>query len=294
MRINSRIALISICFLTLTGCVSQSTYEQKVSEANSLQGSLSNLQSDYQQLTADKQETDAKLTATEARLAACDADLKRAQGDITRLEEVLTTRSAEAGAAMTEMRQTINLLELEKRDLENQVERERIAREARIAQMKTTYDALVGKLEDEIERGEVTISELQGKLTVNMVERILFDSGKADIKPEGLEVLGRVGEILKDVQDKDIQVEGHTDNVPISSRLLDKFPSNWELSTARAANVVHFLQEQSGISGTRLAVAGFGEHRPISDNSTPEGREENRRIQIVLVPPLGQAQPATE
>lgn len=294
MRIHSRIALISLVCLSASGCVSNSTYEQKVSEANSLQSSLSGLQEDYQQLTADKQRTDALLVETEDRLTASDADLKRAQKDIVRLEEVLTTRSAEAGAAMTEMRQTINVLELEKRELANQVERERIAREARIAQMKTTYDALVGKLEDEIERGEVTISELQGKLTVNMVERILFDSGKADIKPEGLEVLGRVGDILKDVQDKDIQVEGHTDNVPISSRLRDKFPSNWELSTARAANVVHFLQEQSGISGTRLAVAGFGEHRPISDNSTPEGREENRRIQIVLVPPFGQAQPATE
>jgi chemotaxis protein MotB len=294
VRIHSRIALISLVCLSASGCVSNSTYEQKVSEANSLQSSLSGLQEDYQQLTADKQRTDALLVETEDRLTASDADLKRAQKDIVRLEEVLTTRSAEAGAAMTEMRQTINVLELEKRELANQVERERIAREARIAQMKTTYDALVGKLEDEIERGEVTISELQGKLTVNMVERILFDSGKADIKPEGLEVLGRVGDILKDVQDKDIQVEGHTDNVPISSRLRDKFPSNWELSTARAANVVHFLQEQSGISGTRLAVAGFGEHRPISDNSTPEGREENRRIQIVLVPPFGQAQPATE
>ena len=90
--------------------------------------------------------------------------------------------------------------------------------------MKSTYDQLVSKMDAEIKRGEMTISDLQGKLTVNMVERILFDSGKAEIKPAGMKVLRRVGDILKGVQDKAIQVEGHTDNVPISSRLRNTFP----------------------------------------------------------------------
>jgi chemotaxis protein MotB len=150
--------------------------------------------------------------------------------------------------------------------------------------MKNTYDELVDKMESEIERGEITISELQGRLTVNMVERILFDSGEAAVKPAGLEVLTRVGDILKEVADKEIRVEGHTDNVPISSRLQQTFPSNWELSTARATNVLHFLQDRIGIPGERLAACGFGEHRPIAGNDTTEGRAQNRRIQIVLVP----------
>jgi len=292
VRITSPFFFFGLCLCLLTtGCVSKSTYEQKAAEADrlqasrdELQSSLSRLQEDYRQLSSEKEGLTDKLTDTGERLKACNDDLERAQNDIRRLEDVLTTRSAEAGAAMTEMRQKIDALEAAKHDLENQVERERIAREARLAQLKNTYDQLVGKLENEIQRGEVTISELQGRLTVNMVERILFDSGKAEIKPEGLDVLRRVGNILNAAQDKVVQVEGHTDNVPISARLRDKFPSNWELSTARAANVVHFLQDQVGIPGERLAVTGYGPYRPIADNDTPEGREQNRRIQIVLVP----------
>ncbi|TYO99862.1 chemotaxis protein MotB [Geothermobacter ehrlichii] len=291
---TSRIVIVTCLLLMAAGCVSKSTYEQQVAAFNGLQAEFSDLQSRYRNLSDDFDALRAKHEAlqkkkdeTDQLLAACEADLDRAQKDILRLEDVLSTRSAEAGKAMAEMRRRIDELETAKRELEKQVERERLAREARIAKMKTTYDALVGKLEEEIKRGEITISELQGRLTVNMVERILFDSGSADIKPEGLKILARVGDILKNVQDKDILVEGHTDNVPISARLRDRFPSNWELSTARAANVVHFLQDRVGIPGSRLAIVGYGEHRPIADNDTPEGREENRRIQIVLVAPQG-------
>ncbi len=289
---TARILIAGCLLLLAAGCVSKATYEQQVAAYNDLQTEFSDLQDRYRNLSDDFDALRAKHEAlqqkkneTDQLLAACEADLDRAQQDILRLENVLSTRSAEAGKAMAEMRHRIDGLETAKRELEKQVERERLAREARIARMKSTYDALVGKLEEEIKRGEITISELQGRLTVNMVERILFDSGSADIKPEGLKVLARVGDILKNVQDKDILVEGHTDNVPISARLRDRFPSNWELSTARAANVVHFLQDRVGIPGSRLAIVGYGEHRPIADNDTPEGREQNRRIQIVLVPP---------
>lgn len=288
-------AAIFICLfsLLLSACVSKSTYEQQVAAFNNLQNDYDNLQERYQNLSSQFDQLRDKHAALQSdnetnsqRLQACEQDLERAHQDLVRLEQVLSDRSAEAGQAMAEMRRTIEELEAQKRDLEAQLERERIAREARIAKMKSTYDALVGKLEEEIKRGEITISELQGRLTVNMVERILFDSGSADIKPGGLKVLARVGEILRNVQDKDIMVEGHTDSVPISSRLRDRFPSNWELSSARAASVVHFLQDRAGIPGERLAIVGYGPYRPVADNDTPEGREQNRRIQIVLVPPV--------
>jgi len=280
--------------LLASGCVSKSTYQQKFDEAARLQQNLASLQQEQEALqekyaatVAERDQLQFQQREALTKIDGLQQDLERAEADIKRLEQVLSTRSAEAGAAMSEMRQTIDRLEAEKRELSNQVEMEQIAREARLAQLKSTYDQLVGKLEGEIKRGEVTISELQGRLTVNMVERILFDSGSAEIKPQGLDVLRRVGDILKDAQDKLVQVEGHTDSVPISGRLKEKFPSNWELSAARAANVVHFLQEQVGIPGQRLAVTGYGQYQPIADNDTPQGREENRRIQIVLVPAEG-------
>lgn len=285
--------LITLALTLLSGCVSKSTYEQQVAAYNGLQNDYNSLQQRYQDLSTQFEQLrdkharlQADNEATGQRLTACEQDLERTRQDMIRLEQVLSDRSAEAGQAMAEMRRNIEELETAKRDLEAQLERERIAREARIAKMKNTYDALVGKLEEEIKRGEITISELQGRLTVNMVERILFDSGSAEIKPGGLKVLARVGEILRNVQDKDIMVEGHTDSVPISSRLRDRFPSNWELSSARAASVVHFLQDKAGIPGERLAIVGYGPYRPVADNDTPEGREQNRRIQIVLVPPV--------
>jgi chemotaxis protein MotB len=249
------------------------------------------LETDYQQLAklkealiASNDELNRQLTDALEKSSNLQQDLLRARADIDRLEKVLSARSEETGKAMAEMRQTIDRLQAENQDLAHQVEQERIAREARIAQMKSTYDELVEKMETEIQRGEITISELQGKLTVNMVERILFDSGKSDIKPAGLEVLKRVGDILKEVADKDIRVEGHTDNVPISPRLQQTFPSNWELSTARATNVVHFLQDRVGIAGERLSACGFSQYSPVAANDTPEGRAQNRRIQIELVP----------
>jgi chemotaxis protein MotB len=129
----------------------------------------------------------------------------------------------------------------------------------------------------------VTISELRGRLTVNMVDAILFDSGKAEVKKGGIAVLKKVVSTLQDVTDKEIRVEGYTDNVPISGALVKKYPTNWELSAARAINVARYLQEQ-GIDPSRLSAVAYGEYKPVGDNATPEGRAKNRRIEIVLVP----------
>lgn len=273
---NRLFFLILLTSLTVSGCVGKSTYEKKVSEAEQLAAALQQLEKDHTTLQSE-------YNNLRASNAALNEDLNRGQNDIERLEQVLSERSIEAGAAMAEMRQRIDQLEAENRELQLAVESEKIARQARIAQMQSTYNELVDKMEAEIERGEITISELQGKLTVNMVEKILFPSGSATIKSAGLKVLEKVGDIVKEVEGKDIQVEGHTDNVPISSRLKETFPSNWELSTARAATVVRFLRDL-GIPGERLSAIGYGPFQPVAGNDNKEGRAQNRRIQIVLVP----------
>ena len=290
------------CLLLSGGCVSKATFESKVAEVDSLKASFDQLEKDYQNLQQQKdhqveknRELSAKLGETLDRNAALQDDLQRAKADIDRVESILQSRSAESGAAMKEMRQTIDRLETEKRDLQAQLEEEIVARKARLAQVQSTYDELVGKMEEEIKRGEITISDLQGKLTVNMVDKILFDSGQADLKANGIKVLRKVGDVLRNVEDKMIRVEGYTDNVPISPRLQDKFPSNWELSSARALNVVHFLQNDVGLPGDKLSAAAYGPYQPIADNDTPEGRAQNRRIQIVLVPkeqPVDEKAPA--
>ncbi len=132
-----------------------------------------------------------------------------------------------------------------------------------------------------LESKDVTISELAGKLTVNILDRVLFASGEADIKEEGQAVLREVAGFLAAMPDRQIQVIGHTDNIPIATA---RFPSNWELSAARALAAVRFLSEEAGVDPKRLGALAQGEFHPIADNSTPEGRAKNRRIAIVVLP----------
>jgi chemotaxis protein MotB len=116
---------------------------------------------------------------------------------------------------------------------------------------------------------------------------VLFDSGEAQISKRGEGVLGRVGAVLAQIDDKQIQVSGHTDNQPVvGEKLLAQFPSNWELSAARAINVVRFLSEKAGVPPQRVVASSYGEHHPIASNKTPAGRARNRRIEILLTPLL--------
>jgi len=149
-----------------------------------------------------------------------------------------------------------------------------------------TYQDLTKKLEKEIQEGQVQIKEMKDRLTMTMVDKILFPSGRAEISKEGKKVLDKVVSILKDVKDKRIQIEGHTDNVPIVSDLKKRFPTNWELSTARATEVVRYLQESGGIDPNLLSATGYGEYMPVAPNDTDEGKHKNRRIEIVLLPLL--------
>ena len=134
-----------------------------------------------------------------------------------------------------------------------------------------------------LESKDVTISQLQGKLTVNILDRILFDSGEAELKPGGSEVLRKVAAILMQHPTLKVHVIGHTDDVPIRAAARKRFPSNWELSTARATAAVRFLTEQAGIDPRRLGAVGYGEFRPVAENTTPEGRARNRRIAITIL-----------
>jgi chemotaxis protein MotB len=170
--------------------------------------------------------------------------------------------------------------------LEEQIAKSSKAKEQEIERLKATYDTLMADMKAEVEQGQVTITKLADRLSVSMVDRILFRSGEADITADGLKVLLRVGNVLKNAEEKVIRVEGHTDNVPISGKLADRFPTNWELSTARASNVVRFLQEKVAIDPARLEAVGLSEFHPVASNVTAEGRSRNRRIEIALLPDL--------
>ncbi len=279
--------LLLIFTLTLSACVSKNTFQQKVNEADLLRRDVTDLAAERDQLRLDKQGLQGERSTLNARLvevlqqnSKLQRDLLAAQANQERQEGNLSRHQQQLAG----MQQTNDQLLATIEELNHQLEKEKIAREARLAKVKNTYDQLVGALEDEIKRGELTISNLEGQLSVNMLNKILFDSGKTVIKKEGRKVLQSLGDVLNKFPDKALQIEGHTDNVPISQRLIERFPSNWELSTARANSIVHFLQDQVGLPGERMIAAGRGEHYPVAANDTLEGRAQNRRIQILLVP----------
>jgi chemotaxis protein MotB len=150
-----------------------------------------------------------------------------------------------------------------------------------------SHQNLETEMKSALESKDVTISQLQGKLTVNILDRIMFESGEAELKTDGETVLKKVAAVLGQHTNLMIHVVGHTDNVPIRTGARSRFSSNWELSTARATAAVRFLTEKAGMDPHRLGAVGYGEFRPVADNSTPEGRAKNRRIAIILLPDQG-------
>lgn len=157
-------------------------------------------------------------------------------------------------------------------------------KEKEVSELDKTRREIETSLKDQIAQKDIKLEEIEGKLKVTFVDKILFDSGSVKVKPKGQEVLLKLADSFRDSEDEKIAVEGHTDNVQIGSALLDRFPTNWELSTARATAVVRFLQEKGNIAPERLTASGFGFYRPVAENETPEGRKQNRRIEIILVP----------
>ena len=148
--------------------------------------------------------------------------------------------------------------------------------------MQAQYEQLTAGLKSQIEAGNVQVEQLRGKMLVRMSEKILFPSGSARINREGKAALDQVAQSFKTLTGKSVVVSGFTDNVPVNPATTG-YASNWELSTARALAVVRYL-ESKGVDPRMLGAAGFGEYHPVATNDTPEGRQQNRRIEIVLAP----------
>ncbi len=200
-------------------------------------------------------------------------DLRAVEGQVVRLKQEVASH-----------RKEVQRLAQTKGELSKSLEHERALKEAEIERLTHTQAALNESLRAEIAKGDVRIQQVRDRLTINMVDRILFASGHSALKAQGLELLQRVSKVLKKVRDKQIRIEGHTDNVPIGVKLRPRFPTNWELSTARASSVVRYLVEKGGVDPANLTAVGHADTQPIAGNETEVGRRANRRIEIVLYP----------
>lgn len=308
MKKTSRGTVLLFLLLIATGCVTLGKYRAKEDEAGRYQTEVADLSD---QLAAARDDI-ADLTARRDSLAAAKRDLEIQVSDLTaaleksaannrNLMKALEATTAEKDqliADLTKNRQeleaVIGALEHDLTVLQDQIDnlQEQVAavareKEADLARQRADYESLLGDLNEEINRGEVTISSLQDRLSVTIVNRILFLSGEAIVRQKGQTVLDRVGAALSNLSNQRIVIEGHTDNVPIGPKLRHLYPTNWELSTARATTVARHLIDEAGIDPGRISVAGYADTKPVATNTTDEGRAQNRRIEILLLPMKG-------
>jgi chemotaxis protein MotB len=287
MNRKRRLASVAVAALILGGaggCVSKTDYLTKVEESEKLR-------SDYAMLEAEKDALDEDRRALRVKVLSLEEELARLRQDKTNLEEISQAESGRMKKEIADLRQKVaaqekqnSLLTEENQSLRSKALDLEVQKKEEVLTMRRTYDDLLEDMKSEINKGKITITQLEGKLKVNMVDEILFDSGKTTIKPQGVKVLERVGKILLKAEDQAIRIEGHTDNVPIGPELAKTYPTNWELSATRATTVARYLQEKIGIDPTLLSAAGYGPYQPIASNETEEGRGKNRRIEILLVP----------
>lgn len=237
------------------------------------QEQMASLRAEQQKVLSDKED---ELEGRDSMIAALEQKIQTLGGN---LAEVRSDLSAEVAARATELAEAQKEIEASQNEI-IQLKRLREKAESEKAQ----FEALTERFQSMIDAGKLEVVRRDGRMMLKLPDQILFPSGRKRLKREGRMALVEVAQVLKEsAVDREFLVAGHTDNVPVGRG--SSFRSNWELSTARATEVVKLLVEQ-GVMPESLAAAGYGEYDPIADNSTSEGREKNRRLEIILLPKL--------
>lgn len=237
-----------------------------------------------------------QLAEAEQKSAALEARLKDAEGAVESTRAQLDQARAEADKAkklsleleqsQAELAKLKDLSASEKKVLEQKLADQQLAMEKFKATTVQADSKLEESLKKELADKDVQISRLKDQLKVTVASEILFPSGSAELSQEGVDVLRKVANAANKSQDE-VRVEGHTDTDAIAPVLAQFYPTNWELSTARAAVAVRTLEATGMVPASRLAAVGYGDSRPVAPNDTVEGKAKNRRVEIVFTPTKG-------
>jgi chemotaxis protein MotB len=242
--------VLALTLFAVTACgYSEEEWQAKLTEIRDLQDQLA--------------QRDQKIQEDETRISELTGERDRLQGQ-------LNTLSTQADQLQVNLAEVQRLYDEAKRLQEQQA--------ARLAMFRATLE----KFRAMIQSGRLRVRIDRGRMVVEMSSNVLFDSGSAELSEVGRTTLSELAAVLMQIPDRQFQIAGYTDDVPIGS---GRFDDNWELSTERALSVVRFFQSV-GVSPNVLAAVGYGEFQPVADNSSDSGREQNRRIEIVLMPNL--------
>ena len=291
-----RLALAGL--LLLSGCVALEDYERKVDEAGSLRREAEAAQSRIGSLLRNiddlRKKIDDRRLENEELAQSLSLARRHAQQVETRLADIRAQlasqrqdqKATEQSASELESAQKASLEKI--RLLEGNLVRVRgqLARfEDKLRFQEQVQKDLTANFAREIREGKVQIRLAGERILIRLASELLFSSGKVDIKPRGKSLLRKVATALNRYTNREVQIQGHTDNIPLSDQLIERWESNWELSAARATRVVRHLIEVGRVEPRRISGAGFGEYSPLADNATREGRGKNRRLEIVIHPP---------
>jgi chemotaxis protein MotB len=234
--------------------------------------------------------TEATHKKTLQEMETCRKDTKRLRTELKEVNEMNGILQEKANN-LEEENKTL-LEEMASLSVEQQEMARKIAiykkqvdtREPKADREADTYKNLLERLSPEIQEGNIRVDQADTRLKLNLVDKILFPSGSATLTQKGKLIIEKVGYALKETKDRKIMIEGHTDDQPLNPALKKVFDSNWDLSAKRATAVVQHLQEKVGIDPRLLSASGYSMYSPIVENSSPQNRQLNRRIEIVLVP----------
>jgi chemotaxis protein MotB len=249
--------IITLAFITAlgAGCVKKSTHKKALAQIKTLEGQLA--------------DANTKLDDQDKRIKTLEGDLANIN---KQLEDVTNLTKEELERLRTEKATTEEELA--------QLRVQRDAQEARLAKFRE----IQARFKSLVASGSLEIAFRRGQMTIKLPSGVLFPSGSADLSNDGKNTITQVTEVLISFKDRRFTVAGHTDNVPIKTK---KFKNNWYLSTARAVSVVEQMID-AGFPRENLAASGYADTDPVGDNSQETGREQNRRIEIILVPDLSE------
>lgn len=259
--------------LAVPGCVSKKKYAELQAEHQALQQNYTTLQSDYGKAQTRAQTIDALLQ--EAR--ANNAELK---DQYAKLQESLDKSISQNTQGNVNISKLVDEINASNKYIKQLVSAKSKSDSLNLVLATNLTRSLTGADHD-----EVNVRVLKGVVYISLADNMLFKSGSYEVNSRAMTTLGKIAKIIKDYSDYDILVEGNTDTVPISRT---NIRNNWDLSTLRASSIVQVLQNDFGVSPSRLTAAGRGEYNPIADNTTEVGRQRNRRTEIIITLKLDQ------
>ena len=303
MKMQRVTTTLLLAGLLSSGCVTAGTHQAKLDELSRTQADLARSRQETVDLSKERDDLKKRIQDALAQVADLSGRLSQAEGKVkgltterdqyARLLNDSTALVGQLKERLEKLGQNVDKLSTERGQLQagltdakarlEELRKQKAAAEARLQ----IFRNLVDKLRAMIDAGQLKVITREGRMLIALPDDVLFDSGKAEVKPQGQEALAKVAQVLSTIAERRFLVAGHTDNVPIRS---GRYRSNWDLSAARAIEVTLFLVAK-GMKPQALAAAGFGEFDPIAQNDTPEHRTQNRRIEIVLQPNISDLPP---